>query len=132
MAVRGGHASLRIVRAMSQPVHLLLLVVIAILAVVLCIACRRNPARARTIRLILGYGLAIDEIVWWVFRYSHEGIHLWNLPLQLCDATVWAAVIACIVPVPVIVEFLYFAGLGGAGMALLTPDLWSPWPSYPA
>jgi uncharacterized membrane protein YwaF len=67
--------------------------------VVLCIACRRNPARARTIRLILGYGLAIDEIVWWVFRYSHEGIHRWNLPLQLCDATVWAAVIACVMPV---------------------------------
>jgi hypothetical integral membrane protein (TIGR02206 family) len=117
---------------MSQPVHLLLLVVIAILAVVLCIVCRRDRARARTIRLILGYGIAINEIVWWVFRYSHEGIHLWNLPLQLCDATVWAAVIACFVPVPVVVEFLYFAGLGGAGMALLTPDLWSPWPSYPA
>jgi hypothetical integral membrane protein (TIGR02206 family) len=46
--------------------------------------------------------------------------------------TLWAAVIACLTPFPMLVEFLYFAGLAGAGMALLTPTLWSKWPSYPA
>jgi hypothetical integral membrane protein (TIGR02206 family) len=30
------------------------------------------------------------------------------------------------------VEFGYFAGIGGAGMALLTPNLWSRWPNYQA
>ena len=74
----------------------------------------------------------INELIWWRFRYSHEGIHLWNLPFQLCDVTLWASAIACLTMVPVIVEFAYFAGLAGAGMALITPDLWSPWPSYPA
>jgi hypothetical integral membrane protein (TIGR02206 family) len=55
-----------------------------------------------------------------------------NLPLQLCDVTVWMTVVACLTLNPWLVEFDYFAGMAGAGMALLTPDLWTPWPSYPA
>jgi len=57
---------------------------------------------------------------------------MWNLPLQLCDAAVWLAALACLTAFPAVVEFAWFAGLAGAGMALLTPDLISPWPSYPA
>jgi hypothetical protein len=33
---------------------------------------------------------------------------------------VWSTVWACIKPVPIVVEFVYFVGLAGAGMALLT------------
>ncbi len=117
---------------MNLPIHILLLLVIAAAAILLCLLCRRNPARARIVRLFLGYGIAVNEVVWWTFRYWHEGIRLSNLPLQLCDVTLWAVVVACIFPVGLLVEFAYFAGMAGAGMALLTPDLWSPWPSYPA
>jgi hypothetical integral membrane protein (TIGR02206 family) len=117
---------------MNLPIHIVLLAAIAAGGVLLCRVCRRNAARARTVRLVLGGGIAVNEGIWWAFRYSHEGIRASNLPLQLCDVTLWAAVIACLAPWPVVVEFLYFAGLAGAGMALLTPTLWSPWPSYPA
>lgn len=54
------------------------------------------------------------------------------MPLQLCDITVGATVLACLTLKPWIVEFDYFAGIAGAAMALVTPDLWTPWPSYPA
>ncbi len=113
-------------------VHISLLAGIAVAAILLSALCRQGRLSLRPVRLVLGFGLLGNELIWWVFRYSHEGVHLANLPLQLCDLTLWAAVLACLRPVPWIVELAYFAGLAGAGMALLTPDLWSPWPSYPS
>ena len=78
-------------------------------------------------------GLAANELIWYGFRYSQEGFQFPNnLPLQLCDITVWTTVAACLTLSPLVVEFDYFAGIAGAGMALLTPNLWSAWPSYPA
>ena len=114
------------------PLHLALLAATAVAGVLPVVLCRRVAAARRPVRLLLGFGLALNELVWWAFRYSHEGLHLWNLPLQLCDVTLWATVLACLTLAPRLVEFAYFAGLAGAAMALLTPDLWSPWPTYPA
>jgi hypothetical integral membrane protein (TIGR02206 family) len=101
-------------------------------AVALSWLCRGRKVSARVVRLVLGYGIAGNELMWWVFRYSHEGVHVNNLPLQLCDLTVWMTVLACLTTIPVVVEFAYFAGVAGSAMAILTPDLWTPWPSYPA
>jgi hypothetical integral membrane protein (TIGR02206 family) len=114
------------------PLHLALLVSIAAAAAALAWLCRHRVLPPRATRLAVGWALLLNELVWWIFRYSHEGVHLRNLPLQLCDLTVWLAVLACLTARPSVAEFAYFAGLAGAGMALVTPDLWSPWPSYPA
>jgi len=113
-------------------VHSLLLLTIAGAAAMLSWLCRGRKVPMRAVRLALGCGIAVNELVWWVFRYSHEGIHATNLPLQLCDLTVWMTVLACLTTFPAVVEFAYFAGVAGSGMAVLTPDLWTPWPSYPA
>jgi hypothetical integral membrane protein (TIGR02206 family) len=115
------------------PLHLAILGAIAGIGIVLCVLLRRGMVPGRLVRLTIGYGLAINELIWWAFRYSHEGWRFpLNLPLQLCDMSLWVTVLACLTLAPRIVEFSYFAGLAGAGMALLTPDLWSPWPTYPA
>jgi len=115
------------------PLHLTLLGVITAIAIALCVLLRRKVLSPTAVRWSLAGGLAINELIWWVYRYSHEGFRFpFNLPLQLCDLSLWVTVLACATLVPAIVEFAYFAGLAGAGMALLTPDLWSPWPTYPA
>ena len=114
------------------PLHATLLAVIAAIGWLLVRACRRSSAVRTPIRRALGVGLVVNELAWFAFRYSHEGVHLWNLPLQLCDATLWATCLALLTLSPMLVEFAYFAGMAGAGMALLTPDLWEPMPSYPA
>jgi len=115
-----------------SPIHLALIAIIAAACIVLSLLCRWKYLPARPVCLAIGWVVMINELIWWVFRYSHEGLHLWNLPLQLCDATLWMSVLACFTYAPLIVEFAYFGGLAGAGMAVITPDLWSPWPSYPA
>jgi hypothetical integral membrane protein (TIGR02206 family) len=116
-----------------SPLHLSLLALTVAIAATLCSLLRAGKISHAIVRFTIGYGLAINELIWWIFRYSHEGFRFpVNLPLQLCDATVWATVLACITLIPAFVEFAYFAGIAGAGMALITPDLWSPWPSYPA
>ena len=112
--------------------HLALLAVTCAVAAILPWMVRRRILPPRPTRLTVGWALLLNELGWWGFRYSHEGVHLKNLPLQLCDLTVWLSVLACLTARRGIVEFAYFAGIAGAGMALLTPDLWSPWPSYPA
>src|SRR5260370_31168029 len=111
------------------PVHLGLLALTAVSGAVAAGLCRRRPAWRRTVRLAMGCGLVVNELIWWGFRYSHEGLHLRNLPFQLCDFTLWMSALGCLTLAARVVEFAYFAGLAGAGMALLTLDLWTPWPS---
>ena len=63
-----------------MPVGLLALIAVACL--VLARLCRRGRVSARAVRLAIGYSLIGNELIWWSFRYSHEGIHLRNLPFQ--------------------------------------------------
>ena len=115
------------------PLHLGLMALILAISAVLAYVCRKGLASPRALRITLGIGIAVNEFVWWGYRYSHEGFRFpHNMPLQLCDVTIWASVVACLTLAMPAVELTYFAGLGGAVMALLTPDLWSPWPTYPA
>ena len=116
-----------------SPVHVCLVVAITVAAVVLAVLCRQGRISGTGVRILLGCVLAGNELIWWAYRYSHEGLKVsQNLPLQLCDLTVWMTVLACLRLTPIAVEFAYFVGLAGAGMSILTPDLWSPWPSYPS
>ena len=114
-------------------VHLSMLALILACAVATPRLVRHRPTWARPVRFALGWGLGVNELIWWVFRYSQEGFRFpEGLPLQLCDVTVWLTVVACLARSTAAAEFLYFAGLGGAGIALLMPDLWAPFPSYPS
>jgi hypothetical integral membrane protein (TIGR02206 family) len=114
------------------PLHLVLIASILLMAAGLAWLCRTGRVQATPLRVTIGLVTIGNELVWLWFRYSHEGVHVTNLPLQLCDVTLWMSALACLAPVAGMVEFAYFAGLAGAGMAILQPDLWSPWPSYPA
>ncbi|MCC6585916.1 MAG: TIGR02206 family membrane protein [Bryobacterales bacterium] len=115
------------------PSHLAILAGTMASALTLVRFARRFPAKSDLIARLLGVTLAVNELIWWTYRYSTEGFRFpEGLPLQLCDLAVWVTVAASLTRNRYATEFSYFAGLAGAAMALLTPDLWAPWPSYPS
>ena len=113
-------------------VHLLILSSVPAVAIVLAKASRQSRTSARAIRYVLGTLLALNELAWYAYKLLFEGFRFpEGLPLQLCDLTLWLTVVALFTLDPLAFEVSYFGGLGGSGMALLTPDLWAPLDSYP-
>lgn len=114
------------------PAHLAVLATIAASAWGLGKRVRRQDCRARRLPVRLALLLASNELIWYGYRLHREGIRFpEGLPLQLSDLAVWLTVAAAATRRQGIFEFAYFAGLAGAGMAVLTPDLWAPLFSYP-
>ncbi len=112
--------------------HLLLMAAIPVFAALLAWAVRGSAAAARATRLGLGWFLLINELVWYGYRLITEGNRFpEGLPLQLCDLTLWLAVLSLLTLNRWLCEPAFFLGITGASMAVLTPELWRPMLSYP-
>jgi len=104
--------------------HLLWLAGIIAASILLSAGCRAKIIPERYLRAVLVCLLAGGELM----RYYTDGLHFPRLlPLNLCNITAWVAAVACLTLSPLAVEFTYFAGFVGAGMALITPDMGSAW-----
>ncbi|CAH1194469.1 hypothetical protein PAECIP111892_01669 [Paenibacillus auburnensis] len=76
-----------------------------------------------------------------VLLASEGGLHLWylsqdiwtiqhSLPLELCGITLLLSAVMLLTRSRLLYSFLYFAGIGGAFIALLTPNLVYPFPHF--
>jgi len=114
------------------PTHFAILLTFPVIAWGLALWCRRSRRAARSIRYSLATFLAVNELIWYVYRIHAEGFRFPNaLPLNLCDVMLWVTVVAAYTLKPLAFETAYYAGLAGMSQALLTPDLWTELWSYP-
>ena len=104
--------------------HLFWIGVIAASAIGFSLLARRH----RVPKVLLRIALAIFMVTGELQRYFHDGMAFPDrMPLHLCNLATWAAVLACLTLSPIASEFTYFAGLAGAGLAVLSPDMGSEW-----
>lgn len=112
--------------------HWVIMAAIPVVAAMLAWAARWSKGAARRIRLGMGWFLVVNELVWYGYRLSTEGNRFpEGLPLQLCDLTLWLAVVSLLTLNRWVCEAAFFVGIAGASMAVLTPELWRPMLSYP-
>ncbi len=105
--------------------HIAWLSGIALTSALLAISLRYRRIPDKPVRVFLACIIAAGEFQ----RYFHDGIQFPNnLPIQLCNLTAWVAVWACWTLSPLATEVVYFLGLTGAGLALLSPDMGADWP----
>lgn len=113
--------------------HVAILAAIPATAAALAGLAHRKPPLTRPIASSMGLLLAANEIAWYVWRIHAEGFRFpGGVPLELCDLTLWLTVVSALTLQPAVFEFAWLAGLGGAAMAVLTPDLWAAPLSYPS
>ena len=114
--------------------HLIALLIVAVCCLLLYwarFALRTHSGPRQFIRLLLVILLIASE----------GGLHVWyvsndiwsrssSLPLELCGISLLLSVIMLLTRSKRLYAFLYFAGIGGAFIALLTPNLVYPFPHF--
>lgn len=117
----------------SGPVHLAIVAAILVAAGVLSALARGRPGTERTVRLALAGSIAAMELAWYGYVVAQGWVRPpHGLPLDLCDVVVWLTVLALVRPAAWARDAVWYLGVGGSGMAVLTPDLGAALPSYPA
>lgn len=116
-----------------SPAHLAIVAAVPLAAGLLAAWARGRPGVARGLRLALAAAIGADELVWYGYALARGWVAPpFGLPLDLCDVVLWLTVYALLTSRPWALDAVYYLGLAGSGMAVLTPDLGAPFPSYPA
>ncbi|AST91517.1 MULTISPECIES: YwaF family protein [Sutcliffiella] len=110
--------------------HIFVLIII-LLAVVALYLFRNSPFITRYVRWFILFLLIISELslnVWYL------SMNVWNvkdtLPLQLCSISLYLCCWMMLTKQKIILEVVYFLGIGGAIQALLTPELFYGFPHF--
>jgi hypothetical integral membrane protein (TIGR02206 family) len=111
--------------------HLVILGAVPSLAAVLAIVQNKLRPGSRLLRLGLAYFILLDAAVYYGYMLMRGQLTFPDhLPLELCDASLCLVIIALFTLNKAVFDLAYYGALAGATMALLTPNLWEPFPSF--
>ena len=113
------------------PAHLAILFSVVLVAALLAYLQRRYLGQRASLRIGFAIALLADTAVWYGWMFAH-GLLTFpnNLPLELCDVTLFLTVAALFTLNEAVFDLAYYLALAGASMALLTPNLLGPFPSF--
>jgi hypothetical integral membrane protein (TIGR02206 family) len=101
-----------------------------LLAALLAAVQRGFSPGGKGLRTGLACVILLDTIWWYGYQAFHGQLRFPSqLPLDLCDLTLYLTVIALVTLSPAAFDLTYCFALAGTSMALLTPDLWERFPS---
>jgi hypothetical integral membrane protein (TIGR02206 family) len=113
------------------PVHLAILGAVLFLAAILAVIQRQLPPGFKGLRVGLAVTLLLDSAFYYGDLALRGQLTFPNhLPLELCDASMCLIILALFTLNKAIFDLAYYGALAGTTMALLTPNLWEPFPSF--
>jgi hypothetical integral membrane protein (TIGR02206 family) len=111
--------------------HLVILLTVVALAAALVAIQRVLPAGSKILRRFVGFVLLADATVYNGYLLAKAAPAFpSHLPLELCDASACLVILSLLFSNRTIFDIAYYGALAGASMALITPNLWEPFPSY--
>jgi hypothetical integral membrane protein (TIGR02206 family) len=112
-------------------VHVAILCAVPAVAGALSFAHRRFPAAGRHTRLVFAAMLLVDYAVYYGWQiWNHQLTFPDHMPFELCDVSMALTVLSLFLLRPLLFDLAYYWALAGASMALLTPNLLEPFPSF--
>ncbi|MGG4453544.1 TIGR02206 family membrane protein [Brevibacillus porteri] len=89
------------------------------------------PTNRLTTRYVLAGVLLLSEVCYQLWHvYTESWTAAYTLPLQLCSVTLLLSAMMLMTRSYGLYEITFFAGIGGAMQALLTPELFYPFPHF--
>ncbi len=113
------------------PAHLAILAAVPSLAAILARLQRQFSPGSKGLRVGFAVILLLDSALYYGYLACHGLLTFPDrLPLELCDASLCLIILALFTLNQAIFDLAYYGALAGASMALLTPNLWEPFPSF--
>jgi hypothetical integral membrane protein (TIGR02206 family) len=112
-------------------VHLCILAAVPLFAALLTLIQRQLPPGSKALRVALGIILLSDAALYYWYLAAHGQLTFPDhLPLELCDASLCLVIVALFTVNKTVYDLAYYGALAGATMALLTPNISGPFPSF--